>query len=217
MSGGCLAGHGLVGLLLTWRYWWTPDVVFWDIGWTTRAEVVAGGLQAALVGDDIFWWTPDVVVECQWSLARSRPSDLLVDAPRSERGNLVGVVLRSVWSSGPSHTWHGFVILEFGFSLGGFVVSIPPLQDLLTLGWMWPRSRVGESACVLRAFDLSSQGVHIPPEARLRPGQGRRTCPGLGGIGSRSNRREAGSYTWTTVSPGGVECRFHRLGLAYLD
>lgn len=40
--------------------------------------------------------------------------------------------------------------------------SVPPSQDLLTLGWLWPRSRVRESACVLRAFDLSPQGVHIP-------------------------------------------------------
>jgi hypothetical protein len=69
------------------------------------------------------------------------------------------------------------------FSLAGVVDSTPPFQDSLTLGWLWPRSRVGESACVLRASDLSSRGVHIPPEVRYRPGQGRRACPGLGGIG----------------------------------
>lgn len=147
-------------------------------------RLFAGGLQTTSVGDDICWWTPGVVVDCRWNLARSRPADLPVDAPRRERGNLVGVVLRSVWPYGPSHTWHGFAILESVFFPGGFVDSLPPLQDPLTLGWMWPRSRVGESACVLRAFDLSSRGVHIPPEVRIRPGQGRRTCPGLGGTGS---------------------------------
>lgn len=44
------------------------------------------------------WWTPGVVVECQWTPARSRLSVLLLDALRSERGYLLGVVLRSVWS-----------------------------------------------------------------------------------------------------------------------
>jgi hypothetical protein len=42
-----------VWLTLTWRYWWIPGAVFWKGGWTTRAEDVAGGLQAALVGDDM--------------------------------------------------------------------------------------------------------------------------------------------------------------------
>ena len=70
----------------------------------------------------------------------------------------------------PSHTWHGFAILDCGSLLGGVVDPTLPSQGSLTLGWLWPRSRAGESACVLRAFDLSSRGVHIPPEARCRPG-----------------------------------------------
>jgi hypothetical protein len=110
------------------------------------------------------------VVECQWTLARSRRFSLLVDALGSERGDLPGVVLRSVWSQDLSHTWHGFAILGRDSLLDSAVDSALPSQDSLTLGWLWPRSRVGESACVLRAFDLSSRGVHIPPEVRCRPG-----------------------------------------------
>ena len=124
------------------------------------------------------------MVEYQWTLARSRSFELLANALGSERGYLLGVVPRSVWSYDPSHTWHEFAIPEYGSLLGGAVDTALPFQDSLTLGWLWPRSRVGESACVLRAFDLSSRDVHIPLEARCRPGQGRRTCPGLGGLGS---------------------------------
>lgn len=54
-----------------------------------------------------------------------------------------------------------------GLVVDGVVDSASPLQESLTLGWMWPRSRMGESACVLRAFDLSPRGVHIPPEMRI--------------------------------------------------
>lgn len=42
-----------------------------------------------------------------------------------------------------------------GLVVGGVVDSASSLQGSLTLGWMWPRSRMGESACVLRASDLS--------------------------------------------------------------
>jgi hypothetical protein len=52
LRGGCV-DVVLVWFTLTWRYWWIPGAVFWKSGWTTRAEVVAGGLQTALVGGDI--------------------------------------------------------------------------------------------------------------------------------------------------------------------
>jgi hypothetical protein len=105
-------------------------------------------------------------VECQWTLARSRQSSLRVDALGSERRNLPGVVPRSVWSQDPSYTWHRSAILERGSLLGSVVDSALPSQESLTLGWLWPRSRVGESTCVLRTLNLSSQGVHILPEVR---------------------------------------------------
>jgi hypothetical protein len=117
------------------------------------------------------------VVECQWTLARSHLFELPVDALRGERDYLLGVVPRSVWSYDPSHTWHEFAILECDSLMAALWIQYFPSQDSFTLGWLWPRSRTGESACVLRALDLSSRGVHIPLEARCRPGQGRRTCP----------------------------------------
>ena len=54
--------------------------------------------------------------------------------------------------------------------MGSVVDSALLFQDSLALGWLWPRSRVGESACVLRAFDLSSRGVHIFPGSEVSTG-----------------------------------------------
>lgn len=42
------------------------------------SRLFSGGLQMASVGNDC-WWIPGVVVECQWTLARSRLPYLLVD------------------------------------------------------------------------------------------------------------------------------------------
>jgi hypothetical protein len=70
------------------------------------------------------------VVECQWTLARSRSFELLANALRSERGYLLGVVPRSVWLYDPSYTWHEFAILEYGSFLGGAVDSALPILGL---------------------------------------------------------------------------------------
>lgn len=77
-------------------------------------ELFAGGLQAALVGGDIAGG-----LQVSWPGASGLwlglvSFDLLVDALGREREYLLGVVPRSVWLHGPSHTWHGFAILENG-------------------------------------------------------------------------------------------------------
>jgi hypothetical protein len=119
-----------VWLILTWRYWWIPGAVFWKSGWTTRAEAAAGGLQAALVGDDMAGG-----LQVLWSSASGlwlglARSNFLANALGSERGYLLGVVPRSVWSYDPSHTWHEFAILEYSSLLDSAVDSALPILGL---------------------------------------------------------------------------------------